>query len=79
MSKRLITDDYPCEAVRYWLKCNSGFSAKVICKNDSTTFISEYGEILTFDHAIDFNDARMYGEWCHRSFSVQSLCGKEEE
>lgn len=79
MSKRLITDLYPCEAVRYWLKCNSGDSAKVICKNNSTMFISKYGEILTFDHALSFNDVGMYDEWGDREFSIKDLCGEEEE
>lgn len=80
MSKRLITDDYPCEAVRYWLKCNSGNSAKVICKDNTTMLISEYGEILTFDHVLDFNDARMYSsKWRDREFSAQALCGEEKE
>lgn len=79
MSRRLITDDYPCKAVRYWLKCNSGNSAKVIIKGNSTMFISEYGYILTFDHVIDFNDARMYDEWRDREFSTKALCGEEEE
>lgn len=77
--KRLITDDYPCETVRYWLKCNSGTSARVLCRNDSTMFISEYGETLTFDHVLDFNDYRMYDEWSDRDFSIQALCGKKEE
>ena len=77
--KRLITDDYPCEAVRCWLECNSGTSARVLCRNDSTMFISEYGETLTFDHVLDFNDYRMYDEWSDRDFSIQALCGKKEE
>lgn len=76
--KRLITDDCPCEAVRYWLKCNSGFSAKVICKHNTTMFISEFGEILTFDHVLDFNDGRVYDEWVNREFSIEALCGKED-
>ena len=78
MSKRLITDDYPCEAVRYWLKCNSGDSTKVICKGSTTVFVSEYGGILSFDHVLDFNDTRMYGEWKDREFSAQALCGEEK-
>lgn len=79
MRERLITDDYPCKAVRYWLKCNSGNSAKVVCRNNRTMFISEYGETLTFDHTIDFNDARMFEEWGDRWFSIVALCGEEEE
>ena len=79
MSERLITDDYPCEAVRYWLKSNSGNSAKVICKNNRTVFIGEYGEVLTFDYVLDFDDPKMYSDWGNRWFSTQALCGKEEE
>lgn len=79
MSERLITDDYPCKAVRYWLKCNSGKFAKVFCKNNRTVFIGAYGETPTFDHALDFNDAEMYFSLGDRWFSTEELCGEEEE
>lgn len=77
--KRLITDDYPCNAVKYWLRCNGGGDeVRVYVKSQSTIFVNKYGDILTFNHVLDFNDGRMYSEWYGKVFSKDSLCGMEK-
>lgn len=78
--RRLITDDYPCEAVRYWLKCNGGGDVvRVYVKSQSTVFVNQYGDILTFNHVLDFNDSRLYENWKGEPLSKLSLCGEDEE
>lgn len=86
MTKPLITDLYPREAVRNWLYVNGGWKDIRVkfkgskfkgMKRTKTIFINEYGRKIEFDGAIDFTDCKVYEDRKLR-FTIEELCGKEE-
>lgn len=76
--KRLITDDYPCRAVKYWILCNGGgHSMRVLFNNGNTVFVNAYGDTMNFNHSVDFNSAKVY-EGRFYETNLEELCGEEE-
>lgn len=76
---RLITDDYPCKAVYYWLLCNGGGDeVRVFLKGNSTEFVNKYGDSISFNHSVDFTDAKVYDNLAFITNRIE-LCGEEEE
>ena len=76
--KRLITDEYPRKAVYYWLLCNGGSNkVSVFVKNNTTIFVNKYGDVLIFNHVIDFSSDEPYRK-LGKEYSIKELCGDEE-
>lgn len=76
--KRLITNDYPCRAVKYWILCNGGGDKMRVLFTDngtSTVFINEYGDIMNFNHCVNFNSAKVY-EGNFYETNLKELCGE---
>lgn len=74
-----IKDLGPRNAVYWWLYCNGGRdNIRVFVKSESTVFVNRYGDTLTFNHVIDFEDARFYTERFVDT-NIKELCGEEEE
>lgn len=70
-----ITDLWPRNAVYWWLYCNGGRDdVRVYVKDQSTVFVNRYGDTLTFNHVIDFKDARFYTERFVDA-NMKELCG----
>ncbi len=79
MKKPLITDEYPRNAVKYWILCNGGGSdIKVFVKHYVCEQVWRDSNVLSFNHVLDFNDGSVYEELCGATFCKESLIGDEE-
>lgn len=73
-----IKDLGPRNAVYWWLYCNGGRdNVRVHVKSQSTVFVNRYGDMLTFNHVIDFKDIKFYEERFVDT-NIKELCGDEE-